>query len=116
MCANQYIDCTRQHEVICKDCLNIILTLDEIEDKIKHIHNEELRREPAYDFDNSVQYIHEWFRHNVKAAQQNHGKVRIISSMPFDEALAIFDWAQKYCLRNIERAKADTLANQACRR
>ena len=111
-CANQYIDCTRQHEVICKDCLNIIVTLDEIEDRIKHIHNEELKREAAYDFDNSVQHIHEWFRHNVRAAQQNHEKVRIICNMPFNVAFATFDWAR---LRNIERVKAGTLTNQACR-
>ena len=94
-CPNQYIDCTRQHETICKDCLNVILTLDEVEEKIKGIHDEELRREVAYDFENSVQHIHEWFRHNVRASQQSHQKVKIISSMLFNEAFATFDWAQK---------------------
>ena len=69
--------------------------LDEIEDRIKHIHYEELKREAAYDFDNSVQHIHEWFRHNVRLAQQNHEKVRTIFNMPFNEAFAAFDWAQK---------------------
>ena len=54
-----------------------------------------MKREVAYDFDNSVQHIHEWFRHNVRAAQQNHEKVRIISNMLFNEAFATFDWAQK---------------------
>ena len=43
--------------------------LDEIEDRIKHIHNEELKREVAYNFDNRAQHIHEWFRHNVSVAQ-----------------------------------------------
>ena len=69
--------------------------LDEIEDRIKHIHNKDLKREVAYDFDNSVQHIYEWFQHNVRAAQQNYEKVKIISNMPFNEAFATFDWAQK---------------------
>ena len=43
----------------------------------------------------SVQHIHEWFRHNIRAAQQNHEKVRIICNMPFNEVFTIFDWAQK---------------------
>ena len=94
-CRNQYIDCTRGHETICKDCLNVTLTLDEIEEKIKGIHNEELRREVAYDFENNVQHIHEWFRHNVRASQQSHQKVKIISNMLFNEAFATFDRAQK---------------------
>ncbi|CAF4362249.1 unnamed protein product, partial [Rotaria sp. Silwood2] len=64
-------------------------------DTISSIHNQDLRREVAYDFENSVQHIHEWFRHNVRAAQQNHEKVKIISDMRFNEVFATFDWAQK---------------------
>ena len=92
---NQYIDCTRGHETICKDYLNVMLTLDEIEDKITGIHNEELRREIAYDFENTVLHIHGWFRHNVRASQQSHRKIKIISNMLFNEAFAAFDWSQK---------------------
>ena len=62
---------------------------------MKGIHNEEMRREAAYDFKNNVQHIHEWFRHNVRASQQSHQKVKIISNVLFNEAFATFDWAQK---------------------
>ena len=95
LCIDQYFDCSRPHVVNCRDCLNVISTLDEIAEQIRKISDEELRRETSYDFENSTQYIHEWFRHNIRAAQQNKEKVNIISNMTSSEAFATFDWAQK---------------------
>ena len=69
LCIDQYFDCSRPRVVNCRDCLNIIFTLDEIAEQVKKICNEELRRETSYDFENSAQHIHEWFRHNIRAAQ-----------------------------------------------
>ena len=95
LCIDQYIDCSRPHVVNCRDCLNVVLTLDEIEEQIKKIPNDDLRREIIYDFENSIQHIHEWFRHNIRAARQNQEKISIISNMTTNEAFATFDWSQK---------------------
>jgi len=94
-CADQYMDCSQPHVINCQDCLNVILTLDEVEEKIKKISDNELKRETIYDFENSTQHIHEWFRHNIRAAQQDQVKVSIISNMSANKAFATFDWAQK---------------------
>ena len=94
-CPEHYVNCTQSHSFDCPDCLNVIRTLDEIDEKIKKIGHEEIRRETQYDFENAVQHIIEWFRHNLRAAQQNAAKNTIISKMKSDEAFCTFDWGQK---------------------
>ena len=34
LCVDQYMNCSRPHVVNCRDCLNIIFTLDEISEQI----------------------------------------------------------------------------------
>ena len=41
------------------------------------------------------QNIIEWSRHNIRAAQQDLEKAKIISQMGIDEAFYTFDWGQK---------------------
>lgn len=94
-CSQHYSKCTQPHSFDCADCLNIIRTVDEIEEKIKKISDEEIKRETQYDFDNAAQHIIEWSRHNLRAAQQNAAKNKIISEMKSDEAFCTFDWGQK---------------------
>ncbi|CAF4127945.1 unnamed protein product [Adineta steineri] len=79
----------------CLDCLNIIQTLDEVKQNISKISDEDLRTEVSYDFENATEHIIEWFRHNIRAAQQDSEKTRIISEMGNDEAFCTFDWGQK---------------------
>ena len=80
---------------MCSDCINIIVTLDEISEKINKIADEELKCETKYDFENASQHIIEWSRHNLRAARQNDGKNKVISQMQDDEAFCTFDWGQK---------------------
>ncbi len=94
-CAQHYCECTRQHVTMCSDCINIIVTLDEISEKINKIADEELKCETKYDFEHASQHIIEWSRHNLRAACQNDGKNKIISQMRDDEAFCTFDWGQK---------------------
>ena len=94
-CPQHYSKCTQAHSFDCHDCLNIIRTLDEIDEKIKKISDEEIKRETQYDFENAAQHIIEWSRHNIRAVQQNAAKNKIISEMKNDEAFCTFDWGQK---------------------
>jgi len=94
-CAQHYCDCTEPHTTMCPDCVNIILTLDEINEKINKIVDAELKCETKYDFENASQHIIEWSRHNLRAACQNDAKNKIISKMKDDEAFCTFDWGQK---------------------
>lgn len=94
-CALHYCNCTEPHITFCPDCANIILTLDEISEKINKIADEELKCETKYDFDHAAQHIIEWSRHNLRAACQNDAKNKIISKMQDDEAFCTFDWGQK---------------------
>ena len=94
-CPEHYVNYTQSHSFDYPDCLNVIRTLDVIYEKIKKIGHEEIRREIQYDFENAVQHIIEWFRHNLRAAQQNAAKNTIISKMKSDEAVCAFDWGQK---------------------
>ena len=91
-CPQYCSKCTQAHSFDCHDCLNIIRTLDEIDEKIS---DEEFKRETQYDFENAAQHIIECSRHNIRAAQQNAAKNKIISEMKSDEAFCTFDWGQK---------------------
>lgn len=94
-CLQHYSNCTRQHTSNCPDCVNIIATLDEIMQKIDKIADKEIQCEAKFDFDNSLQHIVEWSRHNIRAVRQDSEKKSIISKMGNDEAFCTFDWGQK---------------------
>ena len=94
-CSAYFSKCNREHTSMCSDCTNIVRTLDEIKETIEKISNPDLRAELIYDFENASQHIIEWSRHNIRAAQQDFGKMKIISEMGTDEAFATFDWGQK---------------------
>ena len=59
------------------------------------ISNEEIKSETKYDFDNASQHLVDLSRHNLRTAQQNYAKTKIISQMKTDEAFCTFDWSQK---------------------
>ncbi|CAF3375308.1 unnamed protein product, partial [Rotaria socialis] len=74
ICPEQHRNCTQSHTFDCSDWVNIIRTIDEIQEKIEKLSNEEVKREAKYDFDNAAQHIIEWSHHNLRAAQQNDAK------------------------------------------
>ena len=78
-CAEQYSKRNHVHANICSDCNNVIRTLDEIEVKIEHIFDKDVQVEVKYDFYNASENIIEWSRHNLRAAQQDCEKMKIIS-------------------------------------
>ena len=77
------------------DCINIIITLDEIGERIVKIANEEFKRETTYDFENASQHIIEWSRQNLRANRQSDAKNIVLSQMGDEEAFCTFDWGQK---------------------
>ena len=94
-CSQHYSECNHAHTSDCSDCLNIILTLDEISQKIQKITDKDIKREADFDFANASEHIIEWSRHNLRAARQDAEKKSIISQMGNDEAFCTFDWGQK---------------------
>jgi hypothetical protein len=79
--------------------MNIVNTLDEIDEQIKQISNKDEQRESRFDFDNASDDTVEWSRHNLRAAQQNAEKSNII---------------KKLCLNIFERNKVNILGKVAC--
>ena len=94
-CADHYSHCNHVHTVHCPDCINIIVTLDEISQKIQKFTDKDIQREARFDFENALEHIIEWSRHNLRAARQDAEKKSIISQMDNDEAFCTFDWGQK---------------------
>ena len=94
-CVEHYSNCNHAHTVHCPDCINIIVTLDEISQKIQKITDKDIQREVRFDFENASEHITEWSRHNLRAARQDAEKKTIISQMDKDEAFCTFDWGQK---------------------
>ena len=83
------------HTSHCPDCINIIVTLDEINQKIQKIVDKDIEREARFDFENAPEHIIEWSRHNLRAARQDAEKKSTILQMDEDEAFCIYDWGQK---------------------
>ena len=94
-CPQHQSKCTSPHTTDCPDCINIIITLDEIGERIVKIANEEMKRETTHDFENASQHIIEWSRHNLRANRQSDAKNIVLSQMGDEEAFCTFDWGQK---------------------
>ena len=91
-CHQHQSKCTGPHTTDCPDCINIVVTLDEIGERITKVVNEEIKRETTYDFDNASQHIIDWSRHNLRANRQSDAKNIVLSQMGDDEAFCTFDW------------------------
>ena len=83
------------HTSHCPDCINIIVTLDEVNQKIQKIVDKDIQREARFDFENASEQIIEWSRHSLRAARQDTEKKSTISQMDEDEAFCALDWGQK---------------------
>ena len=82
------------HTSHCPDCINIIVTFDEINQKIQKIVDKDIEREARFDFENASEHIIEWSRHNLRAARQDAEK-STISQMDKDEAFCTLDLGSK---------------------
>ena len=94
-CAEHHSNCSHVHTSHFPDCINIIVTLDQINQKIQKIVDKDIEREARFDFENASEHIIEWSRRNLCAARQDAEKKSIISQMDEDEAFYTFDWDQK---------------------
>ena len=93
-CAEHHSNCSHVHTSHCPDCINIIVTLDEINQKIQKIVDKDIEREVRFDFENASEHIIEWSCHNLRTARQDAENKSTISKMDEDEALCTFDWGQ----------------------
>jgi hypothetical protein len=72
--AQYHSDCNHAHTLDCPDFINIILTLDEIGQKIEKITDKDIERETKFDFENASAHIIESSRHNLRATRQHVAK------------------------------------------
>lgn len=105
-CVEHSSNCDHAHITHCPDCINIIVTLDEINQKIQKITDKDIEREARFDFENSSEHIVEWSRHNLRAARQDTEKKSIISQMDEVEAFCTFDWSQKILPQEYREAQS----------
>ena len=94
-CAEHHSNCSHVHTSHCPDCINIIVTPDEINQKIQKIVDRDIEREAKCDFENASEHIIEWSRHNLRTARQDAEKKSTISQTDKDEDFCTFDWGQK---------------------
>ena len=104
-CAEHYSNCSHAHVLDCPECINIILTLDEISRNIEKIADKDTQREVRFDYENASEHIVEWSRHNLRAARQDAEKKSVISQMGQDEAFCTFDWGQKILPQDYREAQ-----------
>ena len=90
----------------CPDCIIIILTHDEISQTIEKITDKDIQREVKFGYENALEYIVEWLRHNLCATRQDAEKKFIISQMNQDEAFCMFDWGQKFLPQEYREAQS----------
>ncbi|CAF2059693.1 unnamed protein product [Rotaria magnacalcarata] len=90
-CTEHHSNCNHAHTTHCPDCINIIVTLDEISQHIQRITDKDIAQEARFDFENASEHIVEWSRHNLRAARQDAEKKSIVSQMNNDDAFCTFD-------------------------
>ena len=103
-CAEHYSNYSHAHVLDCPDCINIVLTLDEISQNIEKITDKDIQREVKFDYENASEHIIEWSRHNIRATRQDAEKKSIISQMGQDEAFCTLDWGQKNLATRVPRS------------
>ena len=67
-CVEHYSNCSHARILDCPECINIILTLDEISRNIGKIADKDTQREVKFDYENASEHIVAWSRHNLRAA------------------------------------------------
>ena len=105
-CTEHYSNCSHAHVLDCPDCINIILTLDEISQNIEKITDKDIQHEVKVDYENASEHIVEWSHHNLRATRQDAEKKSIISQMGQDEAFCTFDWGQKILPQEYREAQS----------
>ena len=114
-CPEHHSNCSHVHTSHCPDSINIIMTLDEINQKIQKIVDKDIEREAKFDYENTSEHIIEWSRHNLRAARQYTEKKSTILQMDEDEAFCTFDCGKKFYHKSIERLKLHILEKKECR-
>ena len=104
-CAEHYSNCSHAHVLDCPECINIILTLDEISRNIEKIADKDTQREVKFDYENASEHIVEWSRQNLRTARQDAEKKSVISQMGQDEACCTFNWSQKVLSQDYREAQ-----------
>ena len=89
----------------CPDCINIILTVDEISQNIEKFTDKDIQHEVKFDYENASEHIVEWSRHTLRATRRDAEKF-IISQMSRDEAFCKFDWGQKIVPQEYSEAQS----------
>ena len=56
-CTEHYSNCNHAHTTRCPDCMNIIVTLDEISQHIQKIADKDIAQEAMFDFENASVHI-----------------------------------------------------------
>ena len=108
-CAEHCSNCSHARSSDWLDCINIILTLNEISQNIEKFTDKDIQLEFKFDYENASEHIVEWSRHNLRATRQDAEKKSIISQMGQDKAFCTFDWGQKLLPQEYREAQSTYL-------
>ena len=102
------------HETDCLVCTNIVLTLDEIGEKIEGITDKDIHRKAEFDFENASEHIIEWLRYNLRATRQDAENKSITLQMGDDEIFCTFDWDQKLLPQEYHEIQSKSFRKTVC--
>ena len=90
-----YVNCDHQHNYDCKNCSNLVATLNEIQELIR-ISNSSQKDEWEYDFNASINKIYKWQKHLVRHFVQSKSKIDILKNLKHGSAFWLRDWSMKF--------------------
>ncbi|KAL9958399.1 hypothetical protein ACROYT_G035406 [Oculina patagonica] len=93
-------ECQHSHSRACKQCDELKITLDEVEESIRShsnsLYSQEQRDDLLYDFQSSKNGILLWKSHIIRSINQEAAKQEVLQNLDSESALIVTDWAMKF--------------------
>lgn len=87
--------CDNDHLFVCKDCFNLIESVDLLKTEIQKISDKRDRESKLYEIENCFSDILSWEQHIIRGVQQDKAKTDALKHIENCQAVWIRDWAQK---------------------
>jgi hypothetical protein len=98
--------CIHSHDQQCQECINLLLTLDQILMLHIHVTNSEVE-EFKYDCELNIKMVLEFMRHILRADKQDDAKIYAMKLLSNTTAFWLKDWAQKILPQSFREKQSD---------
>lgn len=109
-------ECSHDHGLICKDCLLLSNTLNELRSTLERVNimDDKTRARYLHRYDQHVHHIWNWKAHLMRCVRQDQARLDILEDLQCDSVLVTMDWAMKWLPMKYREAQRDFFGKCFC--